>query len=173
LTFGREKISLVVMAGAWAYYIRSNDVDALRSFVPRYARLDWEQGADHVQVQRDVVDDARLRALSEQLSTDVILLAFDADRGAFDYGHWRSGQLVRRLAYNCADANNIWEKVQGQEEPWECWQRSPRLGDEVSTLTNSLVDPWWSVGGHFKLSGWDYNVDSEADMGWLTATRKT
>jgi hypothetical protein len=161
------------MAGGWAYYVRSSDADALRATLPRYARIKYDPGADFVQVTRDVIDDARLRELSDQMASDVILLAFDTDRGAFDYGHWKRGQLLRRLAYNCSQPSHTWEKVAGEEESWECWQSSPRRGETVAALANSLVDPWWSVGGHFRLSGWDYNVDSEASMGWLAETRKS
>lgn len=60
-----------------------------------------------------------LAEISLRLNTDVIWLSFQTVVDAFEFHHWRSGDLVRSLVYGCYKEERTWEIVEGAPEPWE------------------------------------------------------
>lgn len=60
----------------------------------------------------------RLAALSGVLDTDVLWITFQSAADAFAYHHWKSGYLQRSLEHGMLE-QGIWEKVEGETEPWE------------------------------------------------------
>lgn len=60
-----------------------------------------------------------LAELSSQLETDVLWLSFQSVVDAFQFHHWRAGELLRSLVYGCFVEERKWERVEGAPEPWE------------------------------------------------------
>jgi len=63
--------------------------------------------------------EASLMQLSSELDTDVICLSYRYATGAFQFHHWRSGNAMRSLVYNCFLLQHTWERAEGKPEPWE------------------------------------------------------
>jgi hypothetical protein len=61
----------------------------------------------------------KLATLSVQLKTDAIVLAFQSAVDAFQFYHWKNGDLLRRLIHGCFAEERTWEKADGVAEPWE------------------------------------------------------
>jgi hypothetical protein len=60
-----------------------------------------------------------MAALSRDLQTDVIWLAFQKTVDAFAFQHWKDGKRLRRLTFGCYEKERTWEEVDGSPEPWE------------------------------------------------------
>jgi hypothetical protein len=65
------------------------------------------------------IPEASLMQLSSRLDTDVICLSFHYATGAFQFHHWRGGNPMRSLVYNCFILQQTWERAEGKAEPWE------------------------------------------------------
>jgi hypothetical protein len=57
--------------------------------------------------------------ISSRLNTDVIWLSFQSVVDAFEFHHWRSGDLLRSLVFGCYKDERTWENVSGIAEQWE------------------------------------------------------
>jgi len=65
-----------------------------------------------------VPPDDVLEALSRELSTETLWLAWQKQVDGFAFQRWVSGTPIRRLAYG-VERERIWETVEGTPESWE------------------------------------------------------
>jgi hypothetical protein len=79
---------------------------------------------------------AILVQLSVDLGTDVIWLSFQSVVDAFEFHHWRAGQTLRSLVFGCYKEERTWERVTGEQEPWE---------REAFFSARSLTRPWYGT----------------------------
>ena len=112
--------------GTWnAFYVKTpSDSDALGFLISRrFPTARIEAGSPftgvvlppeaHQPPQPDMAE------ISTRLDTDVIWLSFQSSVDAFEYHHWRSGDLLRSLVYGCYKEERTWESVGGHPEDWE------------------------------------------------------
>lgn len=110
-----------------AFYVRvKDDHNELRAIAAvREHFADAEIEVDDGFLAAELPDEAFeppegvLLELSERLNTDVYWLGFQSVVDAFDYFHWRGGQLVRSLVYGCFTEERTWERADGEPEEWE------------------------------------------------------
>src|SRR6266446_7866842 len=57
-----------------------------------------------------------LAEISSRLNTDVIWLSFQSVVDAFEFHHWRAGDLLRSLVFGCYKEERTWETVSGEPE---------------------------------------------------------
>ena len=62
---------------------------------------------------------ADLHALSREFDTNVLWLGFSSPSDSFRFHHWRSGQVLRALAFGWFKEQGLWELAEGDPEPWE------------------------------------------------------
>jgi hypothetical protein len=62
--------------------------------------------------------EAELARGSARWNTDVLWLTFQSTPAAFRFHHWAGGRQVRWLVYGY-DKQGMWERVEGEPEPWE------------------------------------------------------
>ncbi len=112
--------------GTWnAFYVKTpSDSDVLGFLVTkRFPKARIEPGTpftgvvfppqEHQPPQQDMAE------ISVRLDTDVIWLSFQSTVDAFEYHHWRAGDLLRSLVYGCYKEERTWESVGGNPEHWE------------------------------------------------------
>lgn len=112
--------------GTWnAFYVKKPaNEEALRFIVStRFPAARIERGVgftgivfppeQHQPPQQDMAE------ISLRLNTDVIWLSFQSVVDAFEFHHWRSGDLLRSLVFGCYKEERTWENVSGAAEPWE------------------------------------------------------
>ena len=112
--------------GTWnAFYIKAQQDDGAVTTAVRERFPDAEIEASTQFVGIRMKDDAfeapesDLSALSARLDTDVIWLSFQSTVDAFQFHHWRAGKRVRALVYGCFQEERMWERAEGEPEPWE------------------------------------------------------
>ena len=105
-----------------SFYVRTSDDSIIAEIRTRFSVTDVELGGDFVGfiLSPHAYDppSSSLVQLSSDLRTDVIWLSFQSVVDAFEFLHWRSGHALRCLVYGCQE-QGIWERVEGQTEPWE------------------------------------------------------
>ena len=107
-----------------AFYVRKQvAADAIRaSILSLYPKARIEVTEDFIGgvLSRDDVEppEHALSELSAKLGTDVIWVTYQTTAESFVFHHWRAGSQLRALWYGCAN-EGAWERVEGEEEPWE------------------------------------------------------
>jgi hypothetical protein len=89
--------------------------------------------------------------LSAQLDTDVIWLSFQSLVEGFQFWHWKSGRSLRQLVYGCFTQEGIWERIEGEPEPWErnAFFALPQLEQGLPDYTPDVVQDLqqrWQAG---------------------------
>jgi hypothetical protein len=107
-----------------AFYLRrqARDEETRAAILGLYpnARIESSAGFIGGVLTRDDLEppEHELEELSRQLGTDVIWVTSQTTAESFIFHHWRAGSQLRALWYGCA-AEGVWERVEGQVEPWE------------------------------------------------------
>jgi hypothetical protein len=99
----------------------------------------------------------------------------------FEFHHWRAGASLRSLVFGCYKEERTWERVEGEQEPWEqnalfdpnglksvleyaktdqekrdferIWREAELLPGRTEPSLDSR-DAAWKVAEHFKFPGW-------------------
>lgn len=98
-----------------------------------------------------------LTAWSRELATDVLWMAVQPAVDAFEYLHYRGGDVVRVLIYG-SSVERVWEVVEGSAQPWETWRRPPKLGSGNFSFHG---DPAAEVTRHYRLAGMGVPLDKQ------------
>lgn len=112
------------MATFVAFYIRktATEPDPQAAILQLYPSAEIEQLPEFVGGFLTPDDyqapEQNLCALSGRLATDIVWVTYQTAAESFIYHHWHNGHVVRSLVYGC-DEEGLWEKVEGQAEPWE------------------------------------------------------
>lgn len=98
-----------------------------------------------------------LAKLSACLGTDVLWIGFQSAADAFQFHHWRAGTRLRALIHGCVE-QGIWERVEGEPEPWERNALSdPHEAELKVGSTAPSVDAREAaraVAEYYRLPGW-------------------
>jgi len=140
------------MSADRSLYLAASDELAFRRLVgTRFEGAMFAPTCAFGRVDADGIADAELAAIA-RAHADAIVLDHASVTGAFYFGHYRAGELVRELAY--ADG---WRVVRGTPEPWEAELESPPVagadGDDFHAWSACDL-----VGTHHRLSGWFESV---------------
>lgn len=121
----RAALARITTMGTWnAFYIRQSAGDEVmvETIRAKFPRVELEAGNEYWGVTLSADEfrppERELKEISSRLKTDVMWLSFQSAVDAFQFHHWRSGQLVRSLIYGC-EREGVWERVDGTSEPWE------------------------------------------------------
>lgn len=133
-----------------AIYVRAtrSQSELLRMAYPR-ART--ERGREFYVVEQPRTEfnppEDELAGLSARLDTDVLWVSFQSAADAFRFHHWRAGKHLRALIY-AYEEQGVWERVEGEPEPWEheaffsSWQLESALADASKKEAASLRRVW-------------------------------
>lgn len=105
-----------------AIYVRATGQRAI-ALREEYPTAYTEPGLEFYAVEQSQTawtpPEAELAALSARVSADVLWLTFQSVSDSFQFLHWNSGKHVRALVYGCFVEQGLWERVEGEPEPWE------------------------------------------------------
>lgn len=113
------------MSTLFAIYVRAPGSDMLAARLARHGSLINDPPSEFTCVELSRYDGpsdadlAELASLSADLDADVIWLGYTSVSESFRYHHWRSGQMVRALAYRWIPPEEGWDLAEGEPEPWE------------------------------------------------------
>jgi hypothetical protein len=106
-----------------AFYVKTSSDSVITAIRARFPSATVEPGDGFVgfimPVNTPQPPATALVQLSVDFSTDVIWLSFQSVVDAFEFHHWRGGQALRSLVYGCYKEERMWERVEGEAEPWE------------------------------------------------------
>jgi hypothetical protein len=110
--------------GTWnAFYVKANTDEVVAAIRARFPGAEIESSTEFLGVKMPdeafEAPESDLAGLSAELGTDVIWLSFQSTVDAFQFHHWKNGELLRGLVYGCFQDERTWERAEGEPEPWE------------------------------------------------------
>jgi hypothetical protein len=137
------------MGMALDLFVRTRTVDEIRSLVPDWVDIELTESAAFARLSNADEWSGLATAISRK-GYEAVVLGFVSSLDAFYYAHYQNGRPIRVLVYGWDRQERTWEQVSGQRQPWEKFEKDPRVGLQCFfDGRNTAI----AVGEYYRFSG--------------------